>query len=529
MLFRSFSLLSAAALTGAALFAQTGAPGSPLYAFDELLKAASAAGVQEKDITRAILEGRIHPKLEDLKLAEMNVGGGRGWNARFGSMGSLATVKTIFQGKPATLTGKDLLAKIFMTRGASFQTYVGKPPDLSLTYAQTVAFVKKTKPDLVSWVEGQMPIIDAELSVATYFAGDRSTQIPGFQSDYEALGSAPPPATPLVSSTRPVSPKPSTPLAASTVAGTAPGGAVKACDDLAAHPDDKGKTSAGVMDEKINAVLAIERCSSAAQQEPQSGRLHFQLGRAYWKAEKYDEALEAFLKAEELEYAPAYFYIGMAYEDGLIEGEKADLAMARDMYMIAASEGFEPAVRAFEDFEEAWEVDFKKDFTNPAFAQAIYEDKFEFYEAYKGPGKEKLEQREKFLVYLRGVHDYLKETPASEDAACPAMVSNEVSQDLDGIFRVNNGMPFRPGKNFMEEMQAMQRASSRGKNPSLGGALEEAFDVIGRRGPAIQIYRQAGVDDMYAITAYGGCAGPPAQRFYANIAEWITKAAARLR
>ena len=125
------------------------------------------------------------------------------------------------------------------------------------------------------------------------------------------------------------------------------------CDELTAHPDDKDKTGAGVLDESIDAELGIEQCAAAVEQNPQTARLHFQLGRAYWAAERYDEALESFLRAEEMDYAPAYFYIGMAYEDGLIEGEEPDLAMARDMYMIAASEGFAPAILAYQDFEEA--------------------------------------------------------------------------------------------------------------------------------------------------------------------------------
>ncbi len=39
-------------------------------------------------------------------------------------------------------------------------------------------------------------------------------------------------------------------------------------------------------------------------------------------------------------YAPAAYYLGLAHEKGLIEGEKPDPTTAAELYMVAASERF---------------------------------------------------------------------------------------------------------------------------------------------------------------------------------------------
>lgn len=518
------------------MFAQTGAPGSPLYAFDELLKAATAAGVQEKDVTLAILEGRIHPKLEDLKLAEMGVGGSKQWNVRFGSMMSLSSVKTIVRGKPAKYAGKDLVLRIFaVMRGFA---PVGVPPEQAVSYEKTRALIPNKNPDLIAFLDGTLDSLGYELSVVTYFAGEVSLQLAGFRTDYEALPSlgAAAPIRPLISSAAPPSaptaetvptiPAKSGDLARSAIVVSA---AAKACDALAAHPDDKGKTNAGVMDEKINAALAIERCSIAAQQEPQSGRLHFQLGRAYWKAEKYDEALEAFLKAEELEYAPAYFYIGMAYEDGLIEGEKADLAMAREMYMIAAAEGFEPAIKAYADFEEVVPpVDVERLNT---LARVLYENRFDELSDlaarvppvdFKG-SKYKItepEFRQIFLSYMVGVDQFMAQNPNSFDAACPSLHDKETAAALDRWTNVDIfGLPAAPSGNNVKDFIQMGRNLS--ERAQRSGGILGGFRLGITADAGLHMIQQ-GTDDAYDfVMDYGGCNGEAVKRFYGNMKRYV--------
>src|SRR5439155_6836750 len=106
------------------------------------------------------------------------------------------------------------------------------------------------------------------------------------------------------------------------------------------------RVSDGVADEKISTATAIQQCSLAVRQSPATARFHFQLGRAYFAAKQYDKAAPAFLKAQEAKYAPSFFYLGEVYRRGLIKGEKADPEFAKDLYQMAAAEGFAPAILA---------------------------------------------------------------------------------------------------------------------------------------------------------------------------------------
>jgi hypothetical protein len=136
---------------------------------------------------------------------------------------------------------------------------------------------------------------------------------------------------------------------ASTAKSASP--AVRACDELAGHPEDPGRTGAGVADDDLLPEAAIDACLKATAEEPDTGRLHFQLGRAYWEDEENEDAVSAFLKAEELGYTPAYFYLGLAFEQGLIPEEPEDAEAALDMFLLAGADGFPPAVRVYEDGE----------------------------------------------------------------------------------------------------------------------------------------------------------------------------------
>lgn len=202
------------------------------------------------------------------------------------------------------------------------------------------------------------------------------------------------------------------------------------CDDLAAHPEDKGRSGTGVADEKIAPVTAIEQCALAVQQSPNAARFHFQLGRAYWAAKQYDEALDAFLKAEEMGYAPAYFYLGQAYEQGLIAGEQADPAVARNLYMIAAAEGFGPAIRAYQGTMgsmAAGEIDFSE-FKQPALLRAFYEENYDALN----------KERNKALFYAKGIIDFLNTDPQQfeePDLACIQIASVAVSKELARLTR----------------------------------------------------------------------------------------------
>ena len=194
------------------------------------------------------------------------------------------------------------------------------------------------------------------------------------------------------------------------------------CDSLAGHPDDKDRVGAGIEDAKIVSSAAIVKCTQAIKQSPRVARFHFQLGRAYWAAKQYDDALEAFLNAEELGHVPAYFYLGQAYEQGLIAGMEADDKTARNLYLIAASEGFKPAVQAYEETEEI--VPAFSEFNNPTMLKALYE----------ADPKELKRYRPGLRFYTRGIQRFLRVQGNDIDPRCKELVDDETGQLLDQEF-----------------------------------------------------------------------------------------------
>jgi TPR repeat protein len=157
-------------------------------------------------------------------------------------------------------------------------------------------------------------------------------------------GDAPPPATSAPAASSAVAPPP-----AAVSPGAAPSSA--SCDELAAHPEDPGKTAAGIADDDLMPMAAIAACEAAVTSTPDNPRLLFQLGRAYWADDEVDDAMAAFLESERLGYAPAYFYLALAYQQGLVIDEAPDAAAADEMFLLAASAGFPPAVSAYESGE----------------------------------------------------------------------------------------------------------------------------------------------------------------------------------
>jgi tetratricopeptide (TPR) repeat protein len=129
----------------------------------------------------------------------------------------------------------------------------------------------------------------------------------------------------------------------STAAKVAASPDVSACDSLAAHPDDPQKSDVpGVEDAKIDADKAIEACAKAAETNPDVARLQFQLGRAYWVAERYEEAIETLIEAAELGHGGALAYLGDAALYGAA-GLDPDPETAKGLYEQAAAAGFKPA------------------------------------------------------------------------------------------------------------------------------------------------------------------------------------------
>jgi TPR repeat protein len=272
------------------------------------------------------------------------------------------------------------------------------------------------------------------------------------------------------------------------------------CDDLAAHPDDPGKGAVtGVADTLISTESAIGACLVAAAETPSSARLQFQLGRAYWAGKRYDEAVNAFLVAEELNYAPAYYYLGLAYEEGRIEGEMPDLAAASEMYMIAASEGFTPAIDAYQGIEWDWNVDWSS-LSNPSLARAI--------DGYT-PGQVPQVGRRELLAYIAGINSFLSLSPNEFDTTCASMVKPQVTTKLQEMGRAALGLSPRSSSTLDDLAQIFQRTQSMTLNDVFAQANDNA---------RLEGLVQAGTDDVYALVAdYGGCSGTVVKKFYENV------------
>ncbi|MBZ8133118.1 peptidoglycan-binding protein [Afifella sp. IM 167] len=109
-----------------------------------------------------------------------------------------------------------------------------------------------------------------------------------------------------------------------------------ACDALAASTEDpqRPENVPGVAFNDIDAPLAIEACRIAAEANPQTPRLTFELGYALDKAGQDREALEAYRKAADAGYPHAWTLIGTMYDFG--EGVPQDDSEAVSWYTRAA-------------------------------------------------------------------------------------------------------------------------------------------------------------------------------------------------
>lgn len=183
--------------------------------------------------------------------------------------------------------------------------------------------------------------------------------------------------------------------------------ALHQCDTLAAHPDDPGRYTSGVPDNQFAPGAAIEACEPAVKLNPESARARFELGRAYWAAQRDDEAFKEFVDAANRGYAPAKKYIGDAFLTGRglpsSEHQNArNIFIAERWYKESCaklcdpsitSPGFPPARDALHDAED--QIAHQKEqaekekiaaekkkfdptiFQNPDFMNAIYRNTFD--------------------------------------------------------------------------------------------------------------------------------------------------------
>lgn len=152
---------------------------------------AAAVGVQQADITRAMLEGRFVPSWEDFHKVAVSLGQDssimtREWNRLFGALSAVGRVRTFQNGKWMDLTARDLLYQRYMdsTDGYLLHQSTKLDPTAHPTYAEAMAFLGQYGPALQAmerWAESRTP------SLWDYFNNGQYTQFRNRRVDYNAL------------------------------------------------------------------------------------------------------------------------------------------------------------------------------------------------------------------------------------------------------------------------------------------------------------------------------------------------------
>jgi len=110
------------------------------------------------------------------------------------------------------------------------------------------------------------------------------------------------------------------------------------CGVLAGNPIDPKAGGIGVKLEDLDSAQALKVCHQALDQEPDSARLQFQLGRAYFKGEQFDAAQEWILKSASQGYVISQYSMGHFYWTG--KGVKKDVTTGIKWIQKAADQGF---------------------------------------------------------------------------------------------------------------------------------------------------------------------------------------------
>lgn len=217
-------------------------------------------------------------------------------------------------------------------------------------------------------------------------------------------------------------------LGLTAVAETARAQGASRCDELAAHPEDPEAVVNGVYDGDIDILAAIPACESELDQDPDSTQLQFQLGRAYWEADRDDEAIDLFRRAAlGGDYAAAYAFLGIAYEYGYATG-RPETELARSLYMIAQDRGFEPAT----DLLAALAAD--RPMNAPPGADPISFDGYYQPEILHNIHEERFDALNQnpleVVFYLRGMYDFFKQEVNWFDLRCAHLHDTRLTQKV---------------------------------------------------------------------------------------------------
>jgi TPR repeat protein len=114
-----------------------------------------------------------------------------------------------------------------------------------------------------------------------------------------------------------------------------------ACDSAASFAFDGQRVAPGVSYDAINAPVAIAECTQGVRLYPTSGRLHFELGRAFEKAGNIPRAIAAYNRAAQLAHGGGFNNLGELYRAG--KGVPHNLGIARQEFEAGSALGYPEA------------------------------------------------------------------------------------------------------------------------------------------------------------------------------------------
>ncbi len=295
------------------------------------------------------------------------------------------------------------------------------------------------------------------------------------------------------------------------------------CDNLAAHVNDKQKWANGVTDEELAPPLAIQVCTQAIKESPNTPRFHFQLGRALWVAKRYEDAIGPLMKAAEMDHFAAYAYLGDAYQDGL-GGLSVDKNSAKEFYQAAAEGGFDPAEEVVSslDEEEEKQTFSRTGFQEPGIIEALYTGDFSKFPT----------NHSKFTIdiYLKDLHGFfdqeysmLQDHLMQDPAACGLLFDPGLDQALinKAMFQNNPvwGNEKDPMKQGFKAMGSMLGQVKKMYEP--GGMQSLMNDNMMGGGLNLQTVKNKAHKDARILASRYGCEGDVTIQIYKNIRPYV--------
>lgn len=296
------------------------------------------------------------------------------------------------------------------------------------------------------------------------------------------------------------------------------------CDEVAAHIQDKQRWGKGVTDEEVAPARAISVCTAAIEEHPDTPRFHFQLGRALWMTQRYDEAVDHLSIAAEADHTAAFSYLGDAYKEGL-GGLPRNEKRATSFYEAAAEGGMEVAEEVVGILEEeAEKATFTRaGFQEPDIIEGLYAGDFSRFPTNHGPFAIDM-----YLMALHGYFskdfDFLQQELGQNPAACGLLWDPALDQALTNKVMFENnplwGNEADPMKQGMQVLGSLAEMLGKMQKP---GGMQELMNegIYGAGGMNMETLKKKAVRDALTLGSRYGCESDITIQIYKNIRPYV--------